>query len=159
MKVLICSLLFSLFAVTNLYSQHTSIKVNGLELGQTYTDSQIRDSLGIPTSVIPPSEDDVVPGVTVYLYNNNVFIFQNGTLTDFAIKSNQFKINNYLTMGMNFSAITQMGGILTPSNTFGLYYWYPDENYRTQKGYAKIRVNTIDNKILSINIESSILAL
>ncbi len=102
MNKIIYSLIFSLFAITNLYSQHTSIKVNGLELGQAYTDSQIRDSLGNPTSVIPPSEDDEVPGVTVYLYNNNVFIFQNGTLTDFVIKSNQFKLNNYLTVGMDF---------------------------------------------------------
>ncbi len=65
MKVLICSLLFSLFAITNLYSQHTSIKVNGLELGQAYTDSQIRDSLGNPTSVIPPLNQESITGVPI----------------------------------------------------------------------------------------------
>lgn len=159
MKVLICSLIFSLFAITNLYSQHTSIKVNGLELGQAYTDSQIRDSLGIPTSVIPPSEDDDIPGITSYVYNDNIFEFQYGVLDFIAITTTQFKLNNYLTVGMNFSAITQMGGILTPSNTIDVYYWYPNETYRLQVGYAMIVVNPINNKILSIHIELSIPAL
>ncbi|MDP3453723.1 MAG: hypothetical protein Q8R90_12310 [Bacteroidales bacterium] len=148
MKVFICSLLFSLFVITNLYSQHPSIKVNGLELGQAYTDSQIRDSLGNPTSVLTGSDDDI-PGVTTYLYNNNWFTFQNGVLILFVIKTSQFKLNNILTVGMNFNVTSQIGGILTPFDS-RTYCWYPHENYRTQVGCVTIQYNTLDNSIISI---------
>lgn len=159
MRKIIYSLIFSLFAFSNLYSQHSSIKVNGLELGQIYTDSQIRDSLGIPTSVRYPSEEDEVLDLTTYFYNNNEFFFQNGMLTDFVISSNQFKLNNFLTVGMDFSSATQLGGIITSSTIPGVYYWYPNEIYRSEKGYAKIIVNTSDNTISSIVVESPILML
>ena len=152
MKVLICSLIFSLFAITNLYSQHTLIKVNGLELGQTYTDSQIRDSLGNPTSVLTGSDDDT-PGVITYLYNNNWFTFQNGVLILFVIKTSQFKLNNFLNVGMNLNVTSQMGGVFTPFNS-GAYCWYPNENYRSQVGCVTIQYNTLDNAIVSIVGES-----
>ena len=153
MKKIIYSLIFSLFAFSNLYSQHTSIEANGLELGQTYTDSQIRDSLGAPTSIIPPSENDDVLGVTTYLYNNNVFTFQDGVLILFVIRTSQFKLNNCLTVGINFATTSQMGGILTSAD-FGVYYWSPNENYRSQIGYVTIKYNTSDNAIISIVGES-----
>lgn len=159
MKKVIYSLLFFLFAFSNLYSQHTSIKVNGLELGKIYTDSQIRDSLGIPTAVRYPSEDDEVLDLTTYFYNSNEFFFQNGMLTDFVISSNQFKLNNFLTIGMDFSSATKLGGVISSSTIPGVYYWYPNEINRSEKGYAKITVNTSDNSISSIVVESPILML
>lgn len=158
MKKVIYSLLFFLFAYSNLYSQYTSIKVNGLELGQAYTDSQIRDSLGTPTSVRPPSAGDDVYDVTTYFYNNNVFFFQNGVLADFVIISSQFKLNNFLTVGMDFSNTAQMGGILSRIAS-GVYYWYPNEIYRSNYEYAMINVNSSDNTISSIVVESSLLKL
>ncbi len=51
-----------------------------------------------------------------------------------------------------------MGGILVPDDP-GIHYWYPNEAYRLQVGYAMIVVNPINNKILSIHVELSIPAL
>ena len=78
------------------FSQFSEIKVNGLILGATYTESQITESLGAPSRIIPPNQD--FPNWVEYRYLNSVignesaFLFIDGSLQQFCIRNNNFKL-------------------------------------------------------------------
>jgi len=127
-----------LFISLSLYSQNTSIKVNNLEIGQVYTDTQIRSSLGVPTSIILPSSDDDVQNITVYNYNNDAFSFMEGEFISFGLRDTTFSVNGFLKVGDSMTKLNQMAGVLTTTETPYINEWSPSAQYRSDKGYLNI---------------------
>ena len=139
----------ALFVSATLFAQHDTIKVNGLILGGSYTEAQIIDSLGVPTTII--ANDPNFEGWIEYRYIDSVtglfndFLFIYGSLQSFAIRGKDFKLNNFLEVGMDVSAVSQMGGIV-----FGvepdLFFWAPSEEYK-KIGHVTIFIDTVTQKI------------
>ena len=152
-------LFLSLLCSTVLFSQHNAIKVNGLKLFKTYTEVQIFEALGNPTNSIYPCPEDDIPDITEYRYNECGFVFQNGEFYSFGIRDTIFKINGYLSVGMDLAAIAQMSGFLFNSESSGVYCWAPSEEYRNNIGYITIHTHPITQKITLIAGESSKLLL
>jgi hypothetical protein len=142
-------LIAALFVSATLFAQHDTIRVNGLILGGSYTEAQIIDSLGIPSTI--GENDPNFEGWRTFLYpdnttgDNNEFLFIYGSLQKFVIRGNDFKLNNFLEVGMDVSAVSQMGGIV-----FGvepdLFFWAPSEEYR-RIGHVTIFIDTATQKI------------
>jgi len=142
-------LIAALFASATLFAQHDTIKVNGLILGGSYTEAQIIDSLGVPSTIV--ENDPYFEGWTTYRYIDsftglfNDFLFIDGSLQSFAIRGKDFKLNNFLEVGMDVSAVSQMGGIV-----FGvepdLFFWAPSEEYK-KIGHVTIFIDTATQKI------------
>ena len=138
------------------FSQFSEIKVNGLILGATYTESQITDGLGAPSRIIPPNQD--FPDWVEYRYldsvigNESAFLFIDGSLQQFCIRNNNFKLNNYLEVGMDISMVNQMGGVIYNSAS-DLFYWAPSEEYK-RIGYAIIHFNPSNQKITLIDVST-----
>ena len=156
MKKLII-IIVSLIVSMPLFAQYSEIKVNGLILGATYTESQITDSLGAPSRIIPPNQD--FPDWVEYRYLNSVignesaFLLIDGSLQQFCIRNNNFKLNNYLEVGMDISMVNQMGGVIYNS-TSDLFYWAPSEAYKSI-GYAIIHFNPSNQKITLIDVSTT----
>ncbi len=141
--------ILSLFVSANLLAQYDTIKVNGLVLGGDYTEAQIIDSLGTPTTII--ANDPDFEGWVTYRYTDsstglfNDFLFIDGSLQSVAIRGKDFKLNNFLEVGMDASAVTQMGGVI-----FGiepdLFYWAPSEEYK-EIGHVTVFIDTATQKI------------
>jgi hypothetical protein len=139
----------ALFVSATLFAQHSSIKVNGLEISYCYSQAQIIDSLGIPSTI--GENDPNFEGWTTYRYIDsftglfNDFLFIDGSLQSFAIRGKDFKLNNFLEVGMDVSAVSQMGGIV-----FGvepdLFFWAPSEEYK-KIGHVTIFIDTVTQKI------------
>jgi len=146
-------LIAALFVSATLFAQHSSIKVNGLEISYCYSQAQIIDSLGVPSTII--ENDPVFEGWIEYRYIDSVtglfndFLFIDGSLQSFAIRGKDFKLNNFLEVGMDVSAVSQMGGIV-----FGvepdLFFWAPSEEYK-RIGYVTIFIDTATQKIKLIS--------
>jgi len=156
MKKLII-LVVSLIVSMPLFSQYSEIKVNGLILGATYTESQITDSLGAPSRITPPNED--FPDWITYWYfdslagKENEFTLINNSLQQIVIRGNNIKMNNFLGVGMSTSAVNQMGGIIFNVKP-NLFYWAPNEEYKS-KGYAIIHFNPSNQKITLIDVSTT----
>ncbi len=150
-------LIAALFASATLFAQHDTIKVNGLILGGSYTEAQIIDSLGVPSTIV--ENDPYFEGWRTFLYqdnttgDNNEFLFIYGSLQSFAIRGKDFKLNNFLEVGMDVSAVSQMGGIV-----FGvepdLFCWAPSEEYK-RIGYVTIFIDTATQKIKLIGADTT----
>ena len=125
------------------YGQHQTISVNGIELDNHYTQSQIYNILGTPKS-IKPNEFDA--WYSRYYYNNSSFAFGHEVwdLLDFTIRDTIYKVNNYLTVGMHSDSIKAMKGYLIEDiDDDTIYmYWAPSKEYRDNVAY-------IQNMILS----------
>jgi hypothetical protein len=142
-------LIAALFVSATLFAQHDTIKVNGLILGGSYTEVQIIDSLGVPSTIV--ENDPYFEGWRTFLYqdnttgDNNEFLFIDGSLQKFVIRGKDFKLNNFLEVGMDVSAVSQMGGIV-----FGvepdLFFWAPSEEYK-KIGHVTIFIDTVTQKI------------
>ena len=156
MKKLII-IIVSLIVSMPLFSQHSEIKVNGLILGATYTESQITDSLGAPSRITPPNED--FPDWITYWYfdslagKENEFTLINNSLEQIVIRGNNIKLNNSLGVGMSTSAVNQMGGIIFNVKP-NLFYWAPSEEYKSI-GYAIIHFNPSNQKITLIDVSTT----
>ncbi len=147
----------ALFVSVTLFAQHNSIKVNGMEISYCFSEAQIIDSLGIPTTIIPDDLD--FPGWIEYRYTDsstglfNDFLFIDGSLQKIAIRGKDFKLNNFLEVGMDASAVTQMGGVI-----FGiepdLFCWAPSEEYKNI-GCVTIYIDTATQKIKLIGVEAN----
>ena len=146
-------LIAALFVSATLFAQHSSIKVNGLEISYCYSQAQIIDSLGVPSTIVENDPD--FEGWRTFLYqdnttgDNNEFLFIDGSLQSFAIRGKDFKLNNFLEVGMDVSAVSQMGGIV-----FGvepdLFFWAPSEEYK-KIGHVTIFIDTATQKIKLIS--------
>lgn len=152
-KLIIISLIVSM----PLFSQYSEIKVNGLILGATYTESQITDSLGAPSRITPPNED-FPDWITYWYYDSlagkeNEFTLINNSLQQIVIRGNNIKLNNFLGVGMSTSAVNQMGGIIFNVKP-NLFYWAPSEEYKSI-GHAIIHFNPANQIIIAIGIESN----
>ena len=147
----------ALFASVTLFAQHNSIKVNGMEISYCFSEAQIIDSLGTPTTII--ANDPNFEGWVEYRYIDsstglfNDFLFIDGSLQSVAIRGKDFKLNNFLEVGMDASAVTQMGGVI-----FGiepdLFYWAPSEEYK-KIGHVTIYIDTATQKIKLIGVEAN----
>ncbi len=147
----------ALFVSATLVAQNDTIRVNGLILGGSYTEAQIIDNLGVPSTII--SNDPNFEGWIEYRYTDNVtglfndFLFIYGSLQSFAIRGKDFKLNNFLEVGMDVSAVSQLGGVI-----FGvepdLFYWAPSEEYKTI-GYVTIFIDTETQKIKLIGADTT----
>ncbi len=138
------------------FSQYSEIKVNGLILGATYTESQLTDSLGAPSRITPPNED-FPDWITYWYYDSlagkeNEFTLINNSLQQIVIRGNNIKLNNFLGVGMSTSAVNQMGGIIFNVKP-NLFYWAPSEEYKSI-GHAIIHFNPANQIIIAIGIES-----
>ncbi|HRT84066.1 MAG TPA: hypothetical protein P5523_05450 [Bacteroidales bacterium] len=145
----------TLFFVTILlsgfiYSQSNVIQINSLELGQLYTDAQIRASLGNPSNVKIPNINDDISDLTEYHYNQCRFVFQKGELVAFHLKDTTYKVDNFLTVDMDVSTLTQIGGLLIYYSSASAYYWAPSQNYFDNIGYLAIHIHPVTNKIVLI---------
>ena len=150
-------LIAALFVSATLFAQHDTIKVNGLILGGSYTEAQIIDSLGVPSTI--GENDPNFEGWITYRYIDsftglfNDFLFIDGSLQSFAIRGKDFKLNNFLEVGMDVSAVSQMGGIV-----FGveldLFCWAPSEEYK-RIGYVTIFIDTATQKIKLIGADTT----
>ena len=143
----------ALLAWATMFAQHDTIRVNGLILGGSYTEAQIIDSLGVPTTII--ADDPNFEGWISYRYTDNVtglfndFLFIYGSLQKIAIRGKDFKLNNFLEVGMDVSAVSQMGGVI-----FGvepdLFYWAPSEEYKNI-GHVTVFMDVATQKIKLIS--------
>lgn len=140
----------------SIYSQNCTITINGLSLSASYSGAQITAALGIPTNIRYPSPDDDIPEMTEYHYGSSEFVFQAGDFIYFTIRDTLFKVNNYLGVGMDSSALNLMGGLLIPGKSPGVYYWAPSENYYNETGYLIIHTDVSTNKITLISGEVAI---
>lgn len=136
-----------LFTLLSFYSQNTALKVNNLEIGKVYTDAQIQNSLGTPTSIKLPSPDDEVRNVTVYIYNNDAFLFMEGEFISFGLRDTTFAVNGFLKSGDCVSKVNQMGGIITTSESPDIILWAPNDQYKDNYGYLAVHFNTTTQKI------------
>ncbi len=138
------------------FSQYSQIKINGLILGATYTDSQLIDSLGAPSRILPIDPD--FPDWVEYRYlrnttgNESAFLFIDGSLQKFCIRDTTFKLNNYLEVGMDIAMVNQMGGVIF-NLASDLFYWAPSEEYKSI-GYAIIHFNPSNQKITLIDVST-----
>ena len=154
MKKLIFTLSILLITIIS-YSQHQTISVNGIELDKKYTQSQIYNILGTPKSIEPNASE---PWVSWYDYNNSSFAFGNEDwdLLAFTIKDTNYKVNNYLTVGMHSDSIKAMKGYLTPEKNAdedsSFLYWAPSKDYRDNVAYIQIWVNRKTRKIEMIGL-------
>lgn len=153
----ILSIIVSLIVSAPLFSQYNAITVNGLKLSFTFIEAQLIDSLGVP-SIIDYGEN-IFQGWVTYKYadnttgRNNDFLFIDGSLQQFHIRSNNFKLNNFLEVGMDISAVNQMGGVIFNSKT-DLFYWAPSEEYKNT-GYTIIHFNPVNQKITTISVTTT----
>ncbi len=142
-------IIVSLFVSANLLAQYDTIKVNGLVLGGDYTEAQIIDSLGTPTTII--ANDPNFEGWVEYRYIDsstglfNDFLFIDGSLQSVAIRGKDFKLNNFLEVGMDASAVTQMGGVIFEIKS-DMFYWAPSEEYK-EIGHVTVFIDTATQKI------------
>jgi len=142
-------LIAAIFASATLFAQHDTIKVNGLILGGSYTEAQIIDSLGVPSTIVENDPD--FEGWRTFLYpdnttgDNNEFLFIDGSLQSFAIRGKDFKLNNFLEVGMDVSAVSQMGGVIYEVHPHR-FFWAPSEEYK-RIGYVTIFIDTATQKI------------
>ncbi len=142
-------LIAALFVSATLFAQHDTIKVNGLILGGSYTEAQIIDSLGVPSTIVENDPD--FEGWRTFLYpdnttgDNNEFLFIDGSLQSFAIRGKDFKLNNFLEVGMDVSAVSQMGGVIYEVHPHR-FFWAPSEEYK-RIGYVTIFIDTATQKI------------
>jgi hypothetical protein len=149
-----------LFISLSLYSQNASIKVNNLEIGQVYTDTQIRSSLGTPTSIrLPSPNDDEAQNITVYMYNENAFLFMDGEFISFGLRDTTFSVNGFLKVGDSMTKLNQMAGVLTTTETPHINEWSPSAQYRSDKGYLNIYFIISTQKIYLLGGEVSRLLL
>ena len=154
MKKLILTLSILLITIIS-YGQHQTISVNGIELDKKYTQSQIYNILGTPKSIEPNASE---PWVSWYDYNNSSFAFGNEDwdLLAFTIKDTNYKVNNYLTVGMHSDSIKAMKGYLTPEKNAdedsSFLYWAPSKDYRDNVAYIQIWVNRKTRKIEMIGL-------
>ena len=139
----------ALFVSATLFAQNNSIKVNGLEISYCYSQTQIIDSLGAPSTII--ENDPNFEGWIEYRYIDSVtglfndFLFIDGSLQSFAIKGKDFKLNNFLEVGMDVSAVSQIGGVIFEVQPHR-FFWAPSEEYKTI-GYVTIFIDTATQKI------------
>jgi len=146
-------LIAALFISATLFAQHDTIRVNGLILGGSYTETQIIDSLGVPSTIVENDPD--FEGWRTFLYqdnttgDNNEFLFIDGSLQSFAIRGKDFKLNNFLEVGMDVSAVSQMGGVIYEVHPHR-FFWAPSEEYR-RIGYVTIFIDTATQKIKLIS--------
>jgi len=146
-------LIAALFVSASIFAQHDTIRVNGLILGGSYTEAQIIDSLGIPSTII--ENDPVFEGWRTYRYTDsftglfNDFLFIDGSLQRFAIRGKDFKLNNFLEVGMDVSAVSQMGGVIYEVHPHR-FFWAPSEEYK-RIGYVTIFIDTATQKIKLIS--------
>jgi len=142
-------IIVSLFVSANLLAQYDTIKVNGLVLGGDYTEVQIIDSLGTPTTI--SANDPNFEGWVTYRYTDsftglfNDFLFIDGSLQSVAIRGKDFKLNNFLEVGMDASAVTQMGGVIFEIKS-DMFYWAPSEEYK-EIGHVTVFIDTATQKI------------
>jgi len=150
-------IIVSLFVSANLLAQYDTIKVNGLVLGGDYTEAQIIDSLGILTTI--SANDPDFEGWVTYRYTDsstglfNDFLFIDGSLQSVAIRGQDFKLNNFLEVGMDASAVTQMGGVIFGIES-DLFCWAPSEEYKNI-GHVTIYIDTATQKIKLIGVEAN----
>jgi len=146
-------LIAALFVSATLFAQHDTIKVNGLILGGSYTEAQIIDSLGVPSTIVENDPD--FEGWRTFLYpdnttgDNNEFLFIDGSLQKFVIRGKDFKLNNFLEVGMDVSAVSQMGGVIYEVHPHR-FFWAPSEEYK-RIGYVTIFIDTATQKIKLIS--------
>jgi len=146
-------LIAALFVSTSIFAQHDTIRVNGLILGYCYSQAQIIDSLGVPSTIVENDPD--FEGWRTFLYqdnttgDNNEFLFIDGSLQSFAIRGKDFKLNNFLEVGMDVSAVSQMGGVIYEVHPHR-FFWAPSEEYR-RIGYVTIFIDTATQKIKLIS--------
>ena len=150
-------IIITLLAWATLFAQHNSIKVNGMEISYCFSEAQIIDSLGVPTTII--ADDPDFEGWITYRYTDSVtglfndFLFIYGSLQDIAIRGKDFKLNNFLEVGMDVSAVSQMGGVI-----FGvepdLFYWAPNEEYKNI-GHVTVFIDEATQKIKLIGVETT----
>lgn len=133
-----------------IYSQNTVIQINSLELGQLYTDAQIRAFLGNPSNIKLPCINEDISDLTEYHYNQCRLVFQKGELVSFHLRDTTFKINNFLTVDMDISTLSQIGGVLNFFSSSNAYYWAPSQNYFDNIGYLSIHIHPVTNKIVLI---------
>ena len=147
----------ALFVSVTLFAQHNSIKVNGMEISYCFSEAQIIDSLGTPTTII--ANDPNFEGWVEYRYIDsstglfNDFLFIDGSLQSVAIRGKDFKLNNFLEVGMDASAVTQMGGVIFGIKS-NLFYWAPSEEYKNI-GCVTIYIDTATQKIKLIGVEAN----
>lgn len=143
----------ALFVSATLVAQNDTIRVNGLILGGSYTEDQIIDSLGVPSTII--TNDPNFEGWIEYRYTDSVtglfndFLFIDGSLQSFAIRGKGFKLNNFLEVGMDVSAVSQLGGVIFEVQPHR-FFWAPSEEYKTI-GYVTIFIDTATQKIKLIS--------
>jgi len=139
----------ALFVSVTLFAQHNSIKVNGMEISYCFSEAQIIDSLGTPTTII--ANDPNFEGWVEYRYIDsstglfNDFLFIDGSLQSVAIRGKDFKLNNFLEVGMDASAVTQMGGVIFEIKS-DMFYWAPSEEYK-EIGHVTVFIDTATQKI------------
>lgn len=106
-----------------------AISVNGLIVGQGYTQEQIEQALGKPTTIVPPSEFDEYQNLYIYNYGADRFYCIDGKFYGFELKTSQYAVNGLMRVGSAISQLDQLGGIKKFEKTSQniIYNWRPSD--------------------------------
>lgn len=88
-----------------------AITVEGLIVGNHYSEQQIIEALGQPTKADLPSEDDVYLNAYTYHYGKDRVYRIDGELYGFDLRTSKFLINGLIKVGDNISKVDLLGGI------------------------------------------------
>lgn len=112
-----------------------AISVNGLRVGEKYTNAYFVSVLGTPTKVDTPSKTDEYENAYTYYYGKDRFYLIGNEFYGFDLWTSAFAVNGLIRVGDNISKIDQLGGVKKstqttrvkvinwrPSNS-GLYEW------------------------------------
>lgn len=124
-------LLIAVFLLSVSVSAQTIVKdaisVNGLKVGERYTQEQFVQALGTPTKIEPPSDDDEYPDAWTYWYGKDLFYLFEGEFYGFELWSPAFVVNGLLRVGDPVSKVDQLGGVKRNKkmNSYQIVKWRP----------------------------------
>lgn len=124
--IFLCSLFFASAALAQTIVKD-AIVVNGLQVGERYTQEQIVKALGTPSKIVSPSETDEYPNVYTFYYNQDRFYLIDGKLYGFELRTSAFVVNGSIRIGDAVSKVNQLGGCIEKRSTalYPLINWRP----------------------------------
>ena len=124
-------MLLGIASIFGVAAQTAVMEVNGLILGNKYTDAQMKAALGEPTRAY--SWNDEFGGGREYQYGpeNEFDMFRYQTewgFNSFSLSTSAFALfNGQLKVGDNLSKVSLLGfGTLTPKGTAMYYFYLPN---------------------------------
>ena len=122
-------LAFALFASAQNTIVTDAITVNGLRVGERYTQEQFVEAFGMPTKIESPSQFDEYSDAYIFYYGEDRFYRIDGIFYGFEIQTSEFLVNGTIRVGNFLPALNALGGIkkLVRTEINSLYNWRPTD--------------------------------